>query len=347
MDTNGNAVAVFCISGFSKDMHKHTLGISIAAATAISNQLQLHGLYTHTLSIKNQLQMIMDMMDRGIILVGPDLKISHINDYALKMLNIGEENLLHKPISSIIHNIKFNELQEDIDNIETSITLGHKSQKIFIGVRCISPHLATHQQNPSFLLTLRDKKSVHKLVNAVIGSNAYFQFDDIIGSSVELERVKRLAKIAASNNSNVLLCGPSGAGHFVKMMHNGIEYGMMQAYAEGFALMEASPYAEDLDLQSIAHLWNQGSVVRSWLLELIDKALGQDPRLAGLQPHVEDSGEGRWMVREAVDRSVSMPVITLALMERFRSRDKNSFADRMLAAMRREFGGHAVRQRKE
>ena len=222
MDTNGNAVAVFCISGFSKDMHKHTLGISIAAATAISNQLQLHGLYTHTLSIKNQLQMIMDMMDRGIILVGPDLKISHINDYALKMLNIGEENLLHKPISSIIHNIKFNELQEDIDNIETSITLGHKSQKIFIGVRCISPHLATHQQNPSFLLTLRDKKSVHKLVNAVIGSNAYFQFDDIIGSSVELERVKRLAKIAASNNSNVLLCGPSGTGKelFAQSIHN-------------------------------------------------------------------------------------------------------------------------------
>lgn len=152
---------------------------------------------------------------------------------------------------------------------------------------------------------------------------------------------------ALAPENGYLLCGPSGAGHFVKMMHNGIEYGMMQAYAEGFALMEASPYAEDLDLQSIAHLWNQGSVVRSWLLELIDKALGQDPRLAGLQPYVEDSGEGRWMVREAVDRSVSMPVITLALMERFRSRDKNSFADRMLAAMRREFGGHAVRQRKE
>lgn len=152
---------------------------------------------------------------------------------------------------------------------------------------------------------------------------------------------------ALAPENGYLLCGPSGAGHFVKMMHNGIEYGMMQAYAEGFALMEASPYAEDLDLQSIAHLWNQGSVVRSWLLELIDKALGQDPRLAGLQPHVEDSGEGRWMVREAVDRSVSMPVITLALMERFRSRDKNSFADRMLAAMRREFGGHAVRQSKE
>lgn len=143
------------------------------------------------------------------------------------------------------------------------------------------------------------------------------------------------------------LCGPSGAGHFVKMVHNGIEYGMMQAYAEGFALMEGSSYAEHLDLQSIAHLWNQGSVVRSWLLELIDKALRQDPELSALQPYVEDSGEGRWMVREAVDRSVSMPVISLALMERFRSRDKNSFADRMLAAMRREFGGHAVQQRGE
>lgn len=143
------------------------------------------------------------------------------------------------------------------------------------------------------------------------------------------------------------LCGPSGAGHFVKMVHNGIEYGMMQAYAEGFALMEASPYAEALDLQKIARLWNQGSVVRSWLLELMDKALAQDPRLDELHPYVEDSGEGRWMVREAVDRSVSMPVITMSLMERFRSRDKNSFADRMLAAMRREFGGHTVKTRKE
>ncbi|HDQ39407.1 MAG TPA: decarboxylating 6-phosphogluconate dehydrogenase [Desulfonatronum sp.] len=143
------------------------------------------------------------------------------------------------------------------------------------------------------------------------------------------------------------LCGPSGAGHFVKMVHNGIEYGMMQAYAEGFALMEASPYTEDFDLQKIAQLWNQGSVVRSWLLELVEKSLRQDPRLAELQPYVEDSGEGRWMVREALDNAVSMPVITQSLMERFRSRDKNSFGDRMLAAMRREFGGHAVQTRKE
>ncbi len=139
-----------------------------------------------------------------------------------------------------------------------------------------------------------------------------------------------------------LHCGPTGAGHFVKMIHNGIEYGMMQAYAEGFALMEASPYAEQLDFAQVAHLWNQGSVVRSWLLELAEKAFAVDPRLSQIRGYVEDSGEGRWTVQQAVEWGVPAPVITLSLMQRFRSRQGDSFADRVLAALRREFGGHAV-----
>jgi 6-phosphogluconate dehydrogenase len=141
-----------------------------------------------------------------------------------------------------------------------------------------------------------------------------------------------------------LRCGPSGAGHFVKMIHNGIEYGMMQAYAEGFALLEGSPYAAGLDYAELSHLWNRGSVVRSWLLDLAEAMFRRDPRLQTLAPFVEDSGEGRWTVAQAVETAVPAPVITLALMERFRSRDKNSFADRILAALRREFGGHAVQE---
>jgi 6-phosphogluconate dehydrogenase len=134
--------------------------------------------------------------------------------------------------------------------------------------------------------------------------------------------------------------GGAGAGHFVKMAHNGIEYGLMQAYAEGFALMRA--YDESLDLQRIAGLWQHGSVVRSWLLELTERALASDPDLSQLRAVVDDSGEGRWMVEEAVARAVPLDVITLALFNRFTSRDDNSYAMRMLAALRREFGGHAV-----
>jgi len=136
--------------------------------------------------------------------------------------------------------------------------------------------------------------------------------------------------------------GGIGAGHYVKMIHNGIEYGMMQAYAEGFELMSASEYR--LDLPAIAALWNQGSVVRSWLLELAADALRADPTLAHLKPYVEDSGEGRWTVEDAVDKAVPAPVITAALFARFRSRRDNSFADRLLAALRNQFGGHAVRR---
>lgn len=138
-------------------------------------------------------------------------------------------------------------------------------------------------------------------------------------------------------------CGPTGAGHFVKMIHNGIEYGMMQAYAEGFALLERSRFGSGLDLAALSGLWNRGSVIRSWLLELAEAAFADDPRLTDIEGYVEDSGEGRWTVLEAVENGVSAPVLTLALMERFRSREKNAFADRVLAALRRGFGGHAVR----
>jgi len=140
-----------------------------------------------------------------------------------------------------------------------------------------------------------------------------------------------------------LHCGPAGAGHFVKMVHNGIEYGLMQAYAEGFALLDASPYGPNLDLTDVARLWNQGSVIRSWLLELAETAFRRDPGLNNIEAYVEDSGEGRWTVREAVDLGVPAPVITLSLMERFRSRQTDSFSDRLLAALRREFGGHPVK----
>jgi 6-phosphogluconate dehydrogenase len=136
--------------------------------------------------------------------------------------------------------------------------------------------------------------------------------------------------------------GPTGAGHFVKMVHNGIEYGLMQAYAEGFAILRAKD-AFDLDLARISRLWERGSVIRSWLLELTSRALAEDPDLQGLAAYVEDSGEGRWTVQEAIDLDVPAPVITHALIQRLRSRTERSFADRLLAALRRQFGGHAVR----
>ena len=139
-----------------------------------------------------------------------------------------------------------------------------------------------------------------------------------------------------------LYCGPAGAGHFVKMVHNGIEYGMMQAYGEGFQILEASPYAKTLNYAEVAHLWNQGSVVRSWLLELAEAAFSKDVKLTDIRGYVEDSGEGRWTVNQAIETGVSAPVITLSLINRFRSRDKDSFSDRVVAALRREFGGHAV-----
>ncbi|MBA2670195.1 MAG: decarboxylating 6-phosphogluconate dehydrogenase [Gemmatimonadetes bacterium] len=135
--------------------------------------------------------------------------------------------------------------------------------------------------------------------------------------------------------------GPPGAGHFVKMIHNGIEYGLMQAYAEGFELLKASEF--DLDLREIAGLWNHGSVVRSWLLELLERAYAEDgPGLERVRGWVADSGEGRWTVQTAIDLNVPAPVITLALMNRFRSRQQESYTAQVLAALRNQFGGHAI-----
>jgi 6-phosphogluconate dehydrogenase len=136
--------------------------------------------------------------------------------------------------------------------------------------------------------------------------------------------------------------GPSGAGHFVKMIHNGIEYGMLQAYGEGFELLKASQF--DLDLGAISHLWNQGSVVRSWLLELCESAFAKDPKLDAIKGYVEDSGEGRWTVAEAIETSVPAPVLTLSLFARFASRQQDSFAAKVIVALRNEFGGHAVKK---
>ena len=137
--------------------------------------------------------------------------------------------------------------------------------------------------------------------------------------------------------------GPHGAGHFVKMVHNGIEYGMMQALAEGFNIMKTKKEF-DLNLDEIAEIWRYGSVVRSWLLDLTARALKDDPALSDIQPWVEDSGEGRWTVAEAIDQDVPAPIITLALQMRFVSRDAENFSARLLAAMRNQFGGHAVKK---
>jgi len=147
---------------------------------------------------------------------------------------------------------------------------------------------------------------------------------------------------ALAPKKGYLYCGDVGAGHFVKMVHNGIEYGMMQAYGEGFEILEASPYRDSLNYAEVAHLWNQGSVIRSWLLELAEDAFAKDAKLSDIQAYVADSGEGRWTVQQAVETGVSAPVIATSLMRRFRSQQDNSFSDRVLAALRNEFGGHAV-----
>jgi len=137
--------------------------------------------------------------------------------------------------------------------------------------------------------------------------------------------------------------GPSGSGHFVKMVHNGVEYGMLQAYAEGFAILQAKPDFGELDLHAIAHLWNQGSVVRSWLLELAERAFARDPQLSELRGWVADSGEGRWTVEEAIELSVPAPVIALSLIARYQSRLPDGFGNKVIAALRNEFGGHPVK----
>jgi len=135
--------------------------------------------------------------------------------------------------------------------------------------------------------------------------------------------------------------GPNGAGHYVKMIHNGIEYGMLEAYAEGFEIMNASDYK--LDFTKISKLWNQGSVIRSWILELAQQAFAKNPKLTGIASYVDDSGEGRWIVNEAIEKNVAAPIISLSLFERLRSREKECFSAKVIAALRNEFCGHAIK----
>ena len=159
------------------------------------------------------------------------------------------------------------------------------------------------------------------------------------------ERIRAILEAVAAKVDGepcVTWLGPGAAGHFVKMVHNGIEYGLMQSYAEGFEIMKLSKSFPGMDMQAIAESWRFGSVVRSWLLDLIADGLSRDPQLAGIRGYVEDTGEGRWTVEAAIEESVPAPVITQSLFARFRSRMEDTFADKMLAMMRNQFGGHAV-----
>jgi len=151
-----------------------------------------------------------------------------------------------------------------------------------------------------------------------------------------------LLKDLAPDDGGLVYTGPEGSGHFVKMVHNGVEYGLMQAYAEGFQVMKLSKAFPGMDMHAIAEAWRTGSVVRSWLLDLIARGLEADPELSSIKGYVEDTGEGRWTVEAAIDESVPVPIIAESLFARFRSRMENTFGDRMLAMMRNQFGGHAV-----
>jgi 6-phosphogluconate dehydrogenase len=162
------------------------------------------------------------------------------------------------------------------------------------------------------------------------------------GDKETCEFIEPVFKTLAPENG-YLYCGGNGAGHFVKMVHNGIEYGMMQAYAEGFEIIEKSPF--NIDLQAVSKVWQQGSVVRSWLLELVSLALKEDPKLSKITDYVDDSGEGRWTVQTAIDFDVPAHVITASLYNRFQSRQDESFAMKVLAALRNQFGGHAIKDK--
>ena len=164
------------------------------------------------------------------------------------------------------------------------------------------------------------------------------------GDEKVVERLKTIFEaLAPGKDKGWGRVGPVGAGHFTKMVHNGIEYGLMQAYAEGFSILQhKSEFG--LDLHQIAEIWRYGSVVRSWLLDLTTDALGKNPSMAGIAPYVVDSGEGRWTVDAALELNVPAPIITASLIERLRSRDAESFSDKLLSAMRNEFGGHEIKK---
>ena len=164
------------------------------------------------------------------------------------------------------------------------------------------------------------------------------------GSKTAVERLRPIFEtLAPAADKGWAHVGPVGSGHFVKMVHNGIEYGLMQAYAEGFAILKRKSDFH-LDIHQIAEIWRHGSVVRSWLLDLTAEALAEDTDLENIRPEVADSGEGRWTVAEAIDEDTAAPVITLALLERLRSRDREAYSDKLLAVMRNKFGGHEVKK---
>ena len=164
------------------------------------------------------------------------------------------------------------------------------------------------------------------------------------GDEAVVERLRPIFEtLAPAKDQGWGRVGPVGSGHYTKMVHNGIEYGLMQAYAEGFSILQHKAEFK-LDLHQIAEIWRYGSVVRSWLLDLTANALEKNPTLAGIAPYVADSGEGRWTVADAIELGVSAPVITLSLLERLRSRDSDSFTDKLLASMRNQFGGHEIKK---
>lgn len=165
------------------------------------------------------------------------------------------------------------------------------------------------------------------------------------GDEEAFKRVEPVIKTLAPRNENgygYAYMGSSGSGHYVKMIHNGIEYGMLQAYSEGFALLEASEFG--LDLEKISTLWGNGSVIRSWILELAVNVFKENPCLDGIKAYVEDSGEGRWTILDSLDKDIPCPVITLSLLERFRSRQDSPFSARVIAALRNQFGGHGIKK---
>jgi 6-phosphogluconate dehydrogenase len=164
------------------------------------------------------------------------------------------------------------------------------------------------------------------------------------GDEAVVERLRPIFEtLAPAKDQGWGRVGPVGSGHYTKMVHNGIEYGLMQAYAEGFSILQHKSEFK-LDLHQIAEIWRYGSVVRSWLLDLTAIALEKNPTLKGIAPYVADSGEGRWTVADAIELGVSAPIITLSLLERLRSRDNDSFSDKLLAAMRNQFGGHEIKK---
>jgi 6-phosphogluconate dehydrogenase len=187
------------------------------------------------------------------------------------------------------------------------------------------------------------QKGIHLVDAGTSGGVWGLQIGYCIMAGGDDEAIDRLRPIftTLAPPDGFLHVGPTGSGHFTKMVHNGIEYTMLQGYAEGFDLLQASPF--ELDLHAIAHLWNQGSVVRSWLLELAESAFERDPKLDKLRGYVDDSGEGRWTVQEAIELRVPVPTIAMSLFMRFDSRRDDSFANKVIAALRNEFGGHAVK----